>query len=216
MSKVIPEFVRVPIDTIRDEMVTYAVRYGAKNFIETGTHYGDTCLHMAGTKYFENIFSVELSKTCCDFLEKNFLQFSKNIGIDASNVRLWDGDSAETLPKMISLVDSRCVFWLDAHVSGGVTVHAEEHEIPIMKEISAISSHPVKDHVIIIDDIRGSFESMDSWPDINEVIEAIKSINSDYLITIKYGILFAEVPGSIPKPLYKQITKPITVLEHKK
>ena len=216
MSKEIPEFVRVPVSTVRDEMVTYAVRYGAKNFIETGTHYGDTCLHMAGTKYFENIFSVELSKTCWDFLEKDFLQLTKSVGVDVSKIRLWHGDSAHILPEMIDLVGDRCVFWLDAHISGGVTVCTEDYETPIMTELNIISSHSIKDHVIIIDDIKGCFDSHPAWPDIDEVIAAIKSINPDYLITIKYGILFAEVPKSAPKSLHRKIPNgPITVLELK-
>ena len=198
--KKIPELIRLPACMIRDEFINYGRRYNAKNFVETGTHLGATCLHIAAYGHFNNIFSVELGKEYCSFLEKNFSQHAKKANIDVSNVKMWGGDSALMLPQMLDLLNDRCVFWLDAHISGGSTVGSRDYETPIIKELNVIAAHSIKDHVIIIDDIQGCFESNNSWPDIREVTDIIKSINKDYLITIKYGILFAEVPGVVHHP----------------
>src|SRR5262249_16050226 len=52
------------------------------------------------------------------------------------------------------------LFWLDGHYSGGDTAKGGR-ETPIMEEIQAILAHPVRDHIILIDD-AGAFGT---WPD---------------------------------------------------
>ena len=64
-----------------------------------------------------------------------------------------EGDSAGALPFILSKLKAPAVFWLDAHASGGETARGAI-ETPIESELAAILNHPIKTHVILIDDAR--------------------------------------------------------------
>ena len=119
-----------------------------------------------------------------------------NNNIDISRVSLWSGDSVKTLPEMLSTFTCRGTFWLDAHYSGGETARMESYDSPIIQELSEISKHPVNDHVIVIDDADLCFKGYSDYPNFNQIKNKILEINSDYLVTVKYNTIFAEVPTS--------------------
>ena len=192
-----PIFRRVDANWIRDEMVNYAAKYKISSLLETGTHVGQTCLYALCSRYFTTILSVELSDTYFEWLEQNFAESCTSSGVDISrvNVSLWHGDSRDKMPEMLSALHETAVVWLDAHDSGGDT----SPTTPLIDELNMLAGHSIKDHVIMIDDIKACYHTDTSspWPHIDDVVSLIRDINPGYVITIKYGILFAEIPANI-------------------
>jgi len=76
-------------------------------FIETGT--ADGCGVKAALKCrFPLVYSIELSQ---QYFERAVFMFCKR----KRRVKLYQGASQEMLPIILSKIDKRCTFWLDAH-----------------------------------------------------------------------------------------------------
>ena len=102
------------------------------------------------------------------------------------------GDSSKILADVISPIDRRITFWLDAHVNDfGMAVDYDK--TPVMKELEIIANHPIKNHTVLIDDIEYCEQFGTS---IDEITEVLTAINSEYLIEIqklKMSVLIAQV-----------------------
>jgi len=84
------------------------------------------------------------------------------------NITIIHGDSGEVLGEVLAHINQPCLFWLDGHYSGGITVKGEL-ETPIRRELSHIFRHSIAGcHVIIIDDARG-FTGEYDYPTIEEL-----------------------------------------------
>ena len=61
---------------------------------------------------------------------------------------------------------------------------------PVLGELRAIAKHAVKDHVILIDDIRYFKHGIAQWCNITlgDIIDGIMAINPDYWITFEPGV----------------------------
>jgi hypothetical protein len=145
-------------------------------FVETGSHQGDS-IQLALDCGFKEVHSIEL--------HEGFFNFCKNRFKDMPNVKLYLGDSAKDLNMILSNINKRCTFWLDGHYSGPATSIGIV-EFPILEELNAIKNHPIKDHTILIDDIR-------CWNNIFFKIEDIKnlisSINPNYKFLLINGFV---------------------------
>jgi hypothetical protein len=75
-------------------------------------------------------------------------------------------------------VTTRCTFWLDAHECGSGAGDAKD--CPLLEELSLIAMHEIKEHTILIDDVR--LFGTDSFPSVDQVIGIIKAINPVYKI----------------------------------
>ena len=197
--KVICKNSLIKIDKLhaRMEMLTLSARYEIKNFIETGTHLGETILFMAEKWNFDSIHSIEISEFYINFIKENFLKEAESRNINVSNVCIEKGDSVKVLPLILANIEGRSIFWLDAHCSAGDTERHSDYDCTILKELEIIKSSPIKDNVIVIDDINCCVAGISDYPKVSEIKEAIWSINKDYLITVKYDILFAEVVSAV-------------------
>ncbi len=111
-----------------------------KIFVETGTHAG-WMIDKIGDK-FERVYSIELDDSLFSAAAERFK--------DKRNVRLYHGDSAILINDILKDLDDRAVFWLDAHGSGEITAD----NAPVVKELESIFAHPLKSHLIFIDDAR--------------------------------------------------------------
>jgi hypothetical protein len=139
--------------------------------VETGSFVGEG-IQTAIDAGFLNIFSVELSpklyKMCSDRFEKN------------STIKLFLGDVVDCLPTILEKIDMPATFWLDAHYSGDGTAQGI-HGDPIYKELEIIAMHSIKNHTILIDDMRlynkFYFETL------------VKKINPLYTITYDEGFI---------------------------
>ena len=74
------------------------------------------------------------------------------------------GDSAIVLPTLLESLHVPTLFWLDGHYSAGNTALGSM-ETPISAEIDAILIHPVRGHVILIDDAR-NFDGSHDYPSL--------------------------------------------------
>lgn len=161
-------------------------------FIETGSFFGDGIM-AALRAGFEKIISIELSPKLYDHCLRRF----QNCG----SVNLFLGDSTECLPGILGDIDDRCTFWLDAHYSGGETARGK-YIVPLMQELVIIGDHHIKNHTILIDDMRLLRSHAAEWKDVDytdkDIEKVLLSINPAYNLSYEFGvadndILIAEI-----------------------
>jgi hypothetical protein len=155
-------------------------------FIETGTYRGDT---VAAIKdMYSSVISIEVDEA----LYKNAcLRFATD-----NNVRIVHGDCARELPTILATLHEPAVFWLDGHYSGGETGKGEVED-PILISLNQIAVLPAQEHVIFIDDAR-TFDGREGRPDISDIFNSIKKINSHYILRVQNDIIIATV---VPLPI---------------
>ena len=124
-------------------------------FIETGTLQGEMVYKL--NNYFKNLITIEL--------EMNLFHSAKRRLRNYSKIEFFHGDSGKILPEIISKIKSPCIFWLDAHYSGGSTALGEK-ETPIEEELNAILSQQLN-HIILIDD--ASYFGNPAYPEYPEI-----------------------------------------------
>jgi hypothetical protein len=155
-------------------------------FVETGTYHGETV--EAVKRLYAKVISIEVDET---LYRKACTRFAAD-----GNVRIVHGDCARKLPEILAELQEPAVFWLDGHYSGGETGKGEMED-PILISLGQIAAHPIKEHVIFIDDAR-TFDGREGHPDISDVLSDIKKINSRYVIRIQSDIVAATV---VPLPV---------------
>lgn len=145
---------------------SYLNRFSLEQFVETGTYLGDTLDYIAalGIQCTSIELSLELHKAA-------IARFRWR-----KNVRLVQGDSAQELPKLLVQIDKPTLFWLDGHYSEGITACAETHT-PVSAELKALLRHPIKRHVILIDDAR-CFEGSNGYPHLDSLLREIREEGS--------------------------------------
>lgn len=156
-------------------------------FIETGSYHGSG-IQKALKASFKEVYSIELSPNLYDFCRK---LFEGN-----PQVHLYLGDSSNALENILSVIDQQATFWLDAHYSGGIT--ATSGSLPLLNELKVIAQHPIKTHTILIDDVRLFGTSEFDFINLEEIKDALKEINPNYIFYFEDGyiandILVAEI-----------------------
>lgn len=149
----------VPVPQIVKQMAVskQQQRSAIRILIETGTYLGD--MVEAQKSAFDRIISIELSEALCRDAGKRF-RFDRHVTIV-------QGDSGEVLGPILRDIHEPVIFWLDGHYSGGVTAKGAT-ACPVFKELEAIFAHPVKGHVLLIDDAR-LFNGTGDYPTIEEL-----------------------------------------------
>jgi hypothetical protein len=165
-SQVIPPPPEYKYQTVRE----YAMKYNLHTLIETGTYLGE--MIEATKDCFTKIVSIELAQK---LYERAITKFR-----ESSHIQLYLGDSAKVLPEILSGINEPCLFWLDAHYSGGITTKGDR-VTPIMEELNIILGRKQQDDILLIDDARG-FTGSNDYPTVDEVICLVKKYDSVYLI----------------------------------
>jgi len=155
----------------------YAKKYKIKTFVETGTHHGQMIWALKNS--FEKIFTIELSEA---LYKKAKIKFSK-----FNHIKVFHGDSGILLKTVLAHIREPCCFWLDAHYSKGDTVRGEK-ETPIIEELNCILKHPVKKHIILIDDAR-EFKGRRDYPTIKKLKELVSSYAPEKKVEVKDDII---------------------------
>jgi hypothetical protein len=150
----------------------YAKKYNIETLIETGTYEGE--MISALEKEFKRIFSIELDKTLA---EKAKIIFS-----NCKKITIIFGDSGKKLKEVLKEVRSPCLFWLDAHYSGGKSARGKK-ETPIREELKEIVKHS-KEHIILINDANNFGEG--NYPSYEEIK---KIIEGNFKLKIKNNII---------------------------
>ncbi len=129
--------------TKEEAVRSYAARHNCRVLIETGTFKGDMIFAML--RHFDRLYSIEMGRDLFLAAKKRF----ENEG----HVKILEGDSGKRLPEILKELAEPAAFWLDAHASGGETARGRI-DTPIEKELKEVLNHPIKKHVILIDDAR--------------------------------------------------------------
>ncbi|HEY8241206.1 MAG TPA: hypothetical protein VIH35_07165 [Kiritimatiellia bacterium] len=156
-----------------------AKRSGALILIETGTYLGDMVGAMR--RRFREIHSIELSD---ELARKAAGRFEGE-----PHIHIHQGDSGQVLPSILAGVREPCVLWLDGHFSGGITARASE-ETPIQRELKTVLAHPVKGHVVLIDDAR-FFNGENDYPTLAKIEAQIRAARPDWKVVVKDDIIRA-------------------------
>ncbi|RJR07505.1 hypothetical protein C4588_06745 [Candidatus Parcubacteria bacterium] len=156
----------------------YAARFSISTLIETGTYLG--FMVNAVKREFRQIYSVELDEKLYQRAKNKFRRFD--------HIVLFQGDSAVIIPRILSQIQHACLFWLDAHYSGGITAK-EAFETPILQELRHILSHPLApQHVILIDDAR-NFAGANDYPTLQEVEQLVSTMCSTSVMSVSNDII---------------------------
>ena len=136
----------------------YVKMAGATVFVESGTCHGNTPARLEDK--FDQLHTIEVDTALYEGACARFKDHPK--------IKVWKGDSAVVLPEVLKQINETCLFWLDGHYSGPGTGLAETGECPVVQELDAIYRHPVKNHVILIDD-AWSFGVIKGYPAPEEI-----------------------------------------------
>lgn len=159
-------------------------KYISKYFVETGTFRGDG-IDIALECEFEYIDSVEIFE---EFFIKAMDKFKNN-----SKVNLHLGKSEDVLWDIIKNKNDRITFWLDGHYMGPISDTYQETVIetgspmsdiktPILHELQMISKHHIKNHIILIDDMRCCNTDLFDFISKRQIEDYILKINPNYKI----------------------------------
>lgn len=151
-------------------------KYKNPYFLETGTADAD-CVRLALEIGFEKVFSIELD-------EKLQLENIKryNSQIEAGFVHLIIGDSLLEIKKIVPILDKPTTFWLDAHVDSGPE---GIKKCPLYEELEAIKQSELRNHTIMIDDVRIFGAHWGEDISLEKVKEKILEINKNYKFTFE-------------------------------
>jgi hypothetical protein len=159
-------------------VIEYIKRFKPEIFIETGTYKGK--MIYAVMPHIKNIYSIELDQAHFERAGARFAGYP--------NIRIIHGESGEVLPGLLDGINSGCLFWLDAHYSGGSTAKGPL-QTPIMQELKCILNHKNADeHVILIDD-ASCFVGEKDYPKAEEVRDYVISMHSDWTFEVKNDII---------------------------
>jgi hypothetical protein len=145
---------------------SYLKKFSIKDFVETGTYLGDTLGYIAECGV--RCTSIELSRELYEAARKRFNGYK--------NVKLVHGDSGQRLPELLKGINNPVLFWLDGHYSSGITASAETHT-PVSAELQSILSHPIKRHVILVDDAR-CFDGKNDYPHLDDLLRVMREDGS--------------------------------------
>lgn len=150
-------------------------QYKIKIFFETGFFYGASVNH-AMEAGFEKMYSIEIASY---FYGLGYINFKHQLNSKFLNLIK---DDSQNIYDHIKNINEPILFWLDAHADQPSDIEKGEHLCPLLKELDGIKNHEIKNHVILIDDVR--ILRKDCWGeknlDIDKIKEKILSINPDY------------------------------------
>jgi len=155
----------------------YQRRFGLRVFVETGTFAGDMIDAVVGR--FDRIFSIELDD---QWYAKAVARFAGR-----REVTLLHGDSSIRLCEILAGLRVPALFWLDAHYSGPATARGPL-DSPIVRELELIAAHPVRGHVILIDDIR-DFNGSGGYPEAGALAAELRRNHPADVVEIRDDVL---------------------------
>lgn len=158
-------------------VMSYGYVYGLRHLVETGTYLGD--MLAAVRDRFVSIVSIELDAQLCVHCQRRFRK--------ARHVKVLQGDSGAVLPAVLRDVTEPSLFWLDAHHSSGVTARGQT-VTPVLGELESILSHPVRGHVILIDDAR-FFTGDGGYPSLTAVRDLVRTLRPDRAVSVADDII---------------------------
>ncbi|HWG58015.1 MAG TPA: hypothetical protein VN661_03115 [Candidatus Acidoferrales bacterium] len=127
---------KVPHIVKQRTLAQFGRKHNLQVMVETGTNLGN--MVNAQKDHFREIYSIELDQWLAARAKRKFA--------NRPAIHLYQGDSGKILPTIVVLLKEPALFWLDAHW-GDISA-------PIKQELECIYRHPIRDHVLLIDDAR--------------------------------------------------------------
>ncbi len=167
-----------PPYTVKREMILeFAHRFDCRTLVETGTFRGDTIWTL---RYeFDRLYSIELDQALYEAAVRRFAGVEK--------VTLVQGDSGEKIKGVVSELTSRALFWLDGHYCGEGTGLGVE-EAPVMNELQTVFDHPIKDHIILLDDAR-LFIGRSGYPSVEDLRSWVFARRPDWIVEVVHDVI---------------------------
>jgi hypothetical protein len=129
---------------------------------------------------FEKIYSIEFDPVLYQEAKKKFSCYP--------HVHIVHGESGELLPGILKEITQSCLFWLDAHWSGGATAKGDL-ETPIIQELESILNHPnAVNHILLIDDAR-CFTGENDYPELEKLEQYIHNTHPGWSFIVKDDII---------------------------
>ena len=167
-----------PPHIVKEELIKdYAKTFNTQILIETGTYLGDMVHAMK--KSFSRIISFELDHDLAVQAQQRFA--------NDPHIEIVEGDSGKLLDEHLATINEPCLFWLDGHYSGGITAKGAL-ETPIKNELTAILSHPVNGHVILIDDAR-CFTGENDYPTLDELKNFVAERKPNHKFSVEHDAI---------------------------
>lgn len=138
-----------------------AVAMSVDTFVETGTYLGQTTEVLA--EVCQHVITIEID---AELHAQALVKFK-----ESSHVDVLLGNSSALFPAIMKELTQPTLFWLDGHYSGGRT--GGQGAAPILAELRAILEHPIKDHVVVIDDAR-LFRGRNGYPRLKEIARTVE------------------------------------------
>lgn len=160
----------------RAEIKKWQAMTGHNLFVETGTFLGDTTLAMAAV--FQHCWTVEIDEALHEQALRKFE--------GRQNITAIRGDSETRIADILKDIDAPAIFWLDGHYSRGNTGRGLL-DSPIMNELRRIFEHPIKTHVVLIDDAR-LFLGRNGYPTIKALHRFVRDY-SPYRMRVSNDII---------------------------
>lgn len=183
-------------------------------FIETGTLAGGTTIRAAKT--FPFIETIELSER---FYRDNLTKF-----YPYHNIKSHLGNSADVLDTILPKINSKtCIFFLDAHYSGGNTGRANNNT-PLINELQIIGKYQPSS-IILIDDLRlcqtpekitAQLQrlydpTIEGYPTLTQIKDELLRINKNYEFVVygDIGLIYPKdnYPSLVPSPIIQAMTQ---------
>jgi hypothetical protein len=160
----------------RAEIKKWQSMTGYKLFVETGTFLGDTTLAMS--EVFEHCWTVEIDAA---LYARALARFDGR-----TNITLLHGSSDTLIDPILKDIKEPAIFWLDGHYSRANTGRGTV-DTPILAELLKIFQHPIKSHVILIDDAR-VFIGRNDYPTIEALHQFVRA-HSPYRMRLANDII---------------------------
>jgi hypothetical protein len=148
----------------------YAREFNLAVLVETGTNHAQ--MIYVQRDRFREIYSIELDPWKAQSARQKFAS--------RPNIHILEGDSAEMLPKLLASLREPCLFWLDGHDFDIST--------PVNRELGALFKHPVKNHVILIDDAKW-FDGRGQYPTIEELRAKVAGDYPGHIVEVRDEII---------------------------
>jgi len=160
-----------------ETIMHYARLFGTKTLVETGTFHGYTTYRLRDL--FRKIYTIELDEYLHAKAKRAFKRFPQ--------IHPLQGDSGEVISRVLAELKEPALFWLDAHYSAGETARGSL-DTPIVAEMRSILAHPIKDHVILIDD-RREFNGTNDYPKLEDFKEFVLKDGTYACFTDRHDII---------------------------
>lgn len=147
-----------------------------RTLVETGSYYGEMVAAMK--KRFDRIYSIECD---ADLARRAAQRFAR-----LSHIQVLQGDSRQVLPELLKTLAQPALFWLDAGYYGWAGAQGDKQRLSA--ELDAILRHPVKGHIILMDDARG-LNGQHGALTVEELRRRVESEFPDRVVDVQCDIL---------------------------